>query len=369
MSVARYKSNTQEVDVVHFTVGNKNAVIRFLEDSETMVWIRCSLEDEYNILCLDKDGFSHQLFENCYVLFNGEVIEVMEPEDFEEQYTLIREPVVSGECVSPIIVENEHNSDTVYRLDITDINGTFTTPNLMGGGDGTAESTTYTAPASAPVVPDTQAQPENVQQALDVIMNEIFYTPVRIGRFDMNPGATTYEVGQSTGELTFTWSISPVDAITSVKFNNQEIPKTQTSITQPSVSTDSRYTLTITDGSGREGSTATSTKSISFLPKIYFGSAALGNVDSAFVIGLPQSKLASNYRGTYSFTVNNQEYGWFAFPSNFNAPSSCYIGGFETTLEKASSSLQVTNQYGDTRSYVVYRTSQMGLGSIKAEFR
>lgn len=31
---------------------------------------------------------------------------------------------------SPIIVENSDNTDTVYKLDITDVNGTITTPNL-----------------------------------------------------------------------------------------------------------------------------------------------------------------------------------------------------------------------------------------------
>lgn len=35
---------------------------------------------------------------------------------------------------SPTIVENQNNDATTYKLDITDINGTFTTPNLMGQG-------------------------------------------------------------------------------------------------------------------------------------------------------------------------------------------------------------------------------------------
>lgn len=43
--------------------------------------------------------------------------------------------------ISPIIIENENNNDTVYKLDITDKNGTFTTPNLMGqgGSDGSGD--------------------------------------------------------------------------------------------------------------------------------------------------------------------------------------------------------------------------------------
>lgn len=38
--------------------------------------------------------------------------------------------VVDG--FSPIVVENQNNSSTVYKLDLTTRDGTFTTPNLMG---------------------------------------------------------------------------------------------------------------------------------------------------------------------------------------------------------------------------------------------
>ena len=33
---------------------------------------------------------------------------------------------------SPVITENSANTDEVYKLDITDKNGSFTTPNLKG---------------------------------------------------------------------------------------------------------------------------------------------------------------------------------------------------------------------------------------------
>lgn len=37
---------------------------------------------------------------------------------------------------SPTIVEDPDNTDEIYKLDITDTNGTFVTPNLKGGGSG-----------------------------------------------------------------------------------------------------------------------------------------------------------------------------------------------------------------------------------------
>ena len=37
---------------------------------------------------------------------------------------------------SPRIVEDSDNTDEIYKLDITDVNGTIVTPNLKGGGSG-----------------------------------------------------------------------------------------------------------------------------------------------------------------------------------------------------------------------------------------
>ena len=37
---------------------------------------------------------------------------------------------------SPTIVEDTDNTDEIYKLDITDVNGTIVTPNLKGGGSG-----------------------------------------------------------------------------------------------------------------------------------------------------------------------------------------------------------------------------------------
>lgn len=46
--------------------------------------------------------------------------------------------------VSPVITENAGNNEDTYKLDITDVNGTFTTPNLKGqGGDGSTGTTDH----------------------------------------------------------------------------------------------------------------------------------------------------------------------------------------------------------------------------------
>lgn len=54
--------------------------------------------------------------------------------------------------ISSTIVENENNDEDTYKLDITDKNGTFTTPNLKGGGgdasiddENSSKETTYSS--------------------------------------------------------------------------------------------------------------------------------------------------------------------------------------------------------------------------------
>ena len=44
-------------------------------------------------------------------------------------------PATGPEGFSPSIKENENNSNDVYKLDITNKDGAFTTPNLKGSGD------------------------------------------------------------------------------------------------------------------------------------------------------------------------------------------------------------------------------------------
>lgn len=69
-------------------------------------------------------------------------------DDFtEEQLEVLKVKGDKGDAgkdaVSPTITENENNTDTIYKLDVTTVDGTFTTPNLRGkdGKNGSGSST------------------------------------------------------------------------------------------------------------------------------------------------------------------------------------------------------------------------------------
>ena len=53
-------------------------------------------------------------------------------------------PATGPEGFSPLIKENENNNSNVYKLDITNKDGTFTTPNLKGSGGSGDLSDYYT---------------------------------------------------------------------------------------------------------------------------------------------------------------------------------------------------------------------------------
>ena len=74
----------------------------------------------------------------------GESVDLSNYYTKEETDALIPTVTDGKDGVSPTITENADNSDTVYKLDITDANGTFTTPNLKGadGASGSGDSGT-----------------------------------------------------------------------------------------------------------------------------------------------------------------------------------------------------------------------------------
>ena len=77
----------------------------------------------------------------------------------EETDALIPTVTDGKDGISPTITENADNSDTVYKLDITDATGTFTTPNLKGaaaasgsGDSGTSSTGSNDFPLNTEVV-------------------------------------------------------------------------------------------------------------------------------------------------------------------------------------------------------------------------
>lgn len=198
---------------------------------------------------------------------------------------------------------------------------------------------------------------KNVGSAIDMILSKLDYVAPAINSFTMTPSATQYEIGTVVSSLAFAWVLNK--AVTSIVFDGETLDVSVTSKTYTeSLSSNKQFTLTVSDGEN----TATATKSISFLPHIYYGSSATGTYNSSFVLALSDKALKSSRVGNYTMTVADGEYGYICIPARYGTPV-VTIGGFTTELETVAT-INHKNASGYTESYVIYKTSQAGLGTI-----
>ena len=205
----------------------------------------------------------------------------------------------------------------------------------------------------------------NVKLALDSILAKLYYVEPKITSFNMTPATTQYEIGTTINSVEFTWTVNK--DITSQTLTDctlaDETVRTATYST--AISSNKTFTLAVSDGE----KSATATKSISFLHKVYWGSATQpsSGYTSAWILGLSNSKLASSNKGTYSFNAGVGEYAYFATPSSMK-PSSAWVNGFNTDLEDCGN-ISFTNASGNTSTFSIVRFMQKSLGSFSAEIK
>lgn len=204
----------------------------------------------------------------------------------------------------------------------------------------------------------------NVQKALDAIWNKIDYVKPSISSFTMTPSTTDYEVGQEVTSLAFAWNYNK--AVTKQTLTDCTLAdeNTRNANWSGSIKTSKTFTLSCSDGQN----SASTSKTISFKNKVYYGSAALPEeFISSFILGLSNKQFATGYKGTYKITVASGQYGFVCCPASWNMPNSCKIGGFGTDLVNCGT-ISFTNASGGVVSYKIVRTNVSGLGAIEMLF-
>lgn len=205
---------------------------------------------------------------------------------------------------------------------------------------------------------------DNVKLALDKIFKKIYYIAPKIESFTMTPSTDTYEVGETVTSLSFAWTYDKdvsSQSLTDVTLTDET---DRSGSWTGSLSTNKTFTLTCSDGEN----SASATKTISFKNKIYWGGAELfEDFASSFILGLSNNKFATSYKGTYSMTVANSQFGFICCPQSWNMPNIAKIGGFGTDLVNVGN-FSFTNSSGASVSYKIVRTSISGLGKIDIVF-
>lgn len=225
--------------------------------------------------------------------------------------------------------------------------------------DGTVIARDVITTAAEDVSYDNANYPDckDIGSAIDMILSRMDYVAPVINSFTMTPSAAQYEIGTVVSSLAFAWVLNK--AVTSVVFDGETLDASATSKAySKSLSSNKQFTLTVGDGKN----TASATKGVSFLPTVYYGSSAAGTYNSAFVLALENKVLKSSRAGNYTLDVADGEYGFICIPARYGTPV-VTIGGFTTELETVAT-IDHKNASGYTESYVIYKTSQTGLGSI-----
>jgi len=194
------------------------------------------------------------------------------------------------------------------------------------------------------------------------IIDNLLYLPLTISSF--TAVVSTYEKGQVLTSLQFNWSFNkPVDAQSIT--GTDVVPPTllisdRTKIVAlTNISTNRVITLTADDVSSDANLAKTATLTLSFLNRIYYGKAAIGTINSAFILALT-GELKSNRTKSYTLSTGAGEYIWFASPVAYGLPSfktNGFNGGFDLI-----STLSFTNASGHTENYYVFRTTNDNLG-------
>lgn len=199
---------------------------------------------------------------------------------------------------------------------------------------------------------------DNVKKTLDNILNKIYYVTPVISSFTNN--INMVEKGSTINAINLSWSINK--PITSISLNQGigtlSVSAANHSLTGLNLTTDTTYTLTISDGT----TNLNASTSVLFRQKRYWGTNANVTLTNAEVLAL--SSEFSTTR-TQSKTINgNGQYIYFAWPTTFGTPNFKVNGLVNNAWIKDT--ISFTNASGFVEIYDVYRSqySQNGTGIV-----
>lgn len=195
---------------------------------------------------------------------------------------------------------------------------------------------------------------DDIEQRLD----DIEYKEINISSFTASPSSA--ENGATVNNVNLTWVINknPV----SLKLDNVDQTVTDRSKALTGLGLTANKTWSLVAKDNRD---ATSTKSVtlSFLNKAYWGAAAAGTYNSAFVLALANNLLTSTRARTVSVSAGSGQYVFYAIPHSFGTPTFT-VGGFSGGFTKVASEMSFTNASGYTTTYDIWKSDNANLGSV-----
>ena len=222
-----------------------------------------------------------------------------------------------------------------------------------GGGASTADEVEY--------LNDTVGS-ATVEEALNKLISDYYYVAPSVTSFTATPAGGTYEIGSTVkAPIVFNWNFNK-DIVTQTLTDCPLADKTvRTATYNTDISSNKTFTLQASDGQNNVSKNV----SYSFTNKVWYGSAAEGYYDDAFILGLSNGKLQTSKSGTYTVTVADREYFFIAMPQSYNNSDELVgkIGGFETGFSRVAT-VNHTNASGYATKYNIYKSTNASLGAI-----
>jgi hypothetical protein len=88
--------------------------------------------------------------------------------------------------------------------------------------------------------------------------------------------------------------------------------------------------------------------------------ALLDNIVGA----LDSNKLGTSRNGSYDVTATATEKVYFAYPATYGLEATFQAGPFPDGFFKVANDVPITNQFGETITYVIYETDNVNLGTF-----
>jgi len=182
-----------------------------------------------------------------------------------------------------------------------------------------------------------------------------------------SPDASVVEVGATVATPGFTAAYNRTPDTATLKDGVN--PDKDVSSTPTAFSSDETYLKTANNDSQsftleatEDGDTDSTGTAISWRPRtMYDVSNDPGPYDEAFIEGLANQQLDNNRATTFTVNAGAGEYIFYCYPDAYGA-ATFFVGGFEGGFSLVATT-SVTNVFGVTQDYRVYKSDNPSLGS------
>jgi hypothetical protein len=185
-------------------------------------------------------------------------------------------------------------------------------------------------------------------------------------------GPSTREVGQLLANPAFTASYNDTPTAASAVDNQGNPPENITltpgSFTYP-------YSYTKTANGATVGFTLSASKgvendsrgfSVAWQPRVFHGVGPAGLITEADIEGLATQGLQGSRAISFTDAPGASQYIYYAYPASFGA-GTFIVDGWEGGFDLISATIPVTNGFGVTQDYRLYRSTQANLGSTNVQ--